>query len=78
MAYGDFKDRRTASIDDRRTNDRRTPRRTASDKALRDKAFNIAKNKKRMDINVDLLQRFISFLIKSLPIHKKEQESILM
>ena len=48
MAYVDFKD---------------LVRRTASDKVLRDKAFNIAKNPK-----YDRYQRglwFISFLIKS-------------
>ena len=41
MAYGDFKD---------------LTRRTASDKILRDKAFNIDKNLRYDDINVDLLQ----------------------
>ena len=35
MAYGDFKD---------------LGRRTASDKVLKDKAFNIAKNLKMMDV----------------------------
>ena len=36
--------------------------RTTSDKILRDKAFNIAKNKKKMmDINVNLLQWFYKF-----------------
>ena len=49
MAYGDFKD---------------LTRRTASDKILRDKAFNIAKIGNMMDIKVDLLQWSITFLIK--------------
>ena len=53
MAYGDFKD---------------FTRRTASDKILRDKAFNIAKNQNKMDINVDFLQWFTNFLIKNLPV----------
>ena len=44
MAYGDFKD---------------LNRRTFADKALCDKAFDIAKDPKLMDINVDLLQYFI-------------------
>ena len=43
MAYGDFKD---------------LARRTASDKALRDKAFNIAKNSK-----YDGYQRQLAFLV---------------
>ena len=46
MAYGDFKD---------------LPRKTASDKAIRDKAFDIAKIQNRMDINAYLLQWFIIF-----------------
>ena len=50
MAYGDFKDLK---------------RRTASDKILRDKAFNIAKNLNMMGIKEDLLLWFINFLIKS-------------
>ena len=41
MAYGHFKD---------------LTRRTASDKILRKKAFNIAKNPNMMDINAGLLQ----------------------
>ena len=49
MAYGDFKD---------------LTRRTASDKILRDKAFNIAKIGNMMDIKVDLLQWSITCLIK--------------
>ena len=40
MAYGDFKD---------------LNRGTAADKVLRDKAFNIAKNRNMMDTIVDLL-----------------------
>ena len=48
MAYGDFKD---------------LARRTASDKVLRDRAFNIAKNP--MDIKEGLLLWFTIFLIKS-------------
>ena len=57
MVYGDFKD---------------LTRRTASDKILRNKAINIAKNLNMMDINVDLLQWSINFLIKRLqvvPLH---------
>ena len=51
MAYGSFKD---------------LTRRTDSDKILHVKAFFIAKNPiNMMDINVDLLQRFINFLIKN-------------
>ena len=53
MAYEDFKD---------------LPRRTATDKVLRNKAFNIAKNLKYNDINVYLLQCFINFLIKRLQV----------
>ena len=48
-AYGDFKD---------------LNRRTAADKVLCDNAFDIAKNPKLMDINVDLRQWFLDFLIK--------------
>ena len=50
MTYGDFKDLK---------------RRTAGDKILRDKSFNIAKNPKYDGIKEDLLLRFINFLIKS-------------
>ena len=50
MAYGDFKD---------------LARRTASDKVLRDKAFNIAKNPKYDGIKEGLLLWFINFSIKS-------------
>ena len=50
MACGDFKD---------------LTRRTASDKILRDKAFNIAKNPKYDGINVDLIQWFIHLWIKN-------------
>ena len=49
MAYGDFK---------------YLVRRTASDKVFRDKAFNIAKNSKYVDIKEALLLWFITFLIK--------------
>ena len=49
MAYGDFKD---------------LTKRTASNKILRDKAFNIVKIGNMMDIKVDLLQWSITFLIK--------------
>ena len=54
MAYGDVKDLNG---------------RTAADKILRNKAFNIAKNpvkiaKKMMNIKVDSLQWFLNFLIK--------------
>ena len=49
MAYVDFKDLK---------------RRTVADKVLCDKAFNIAKIRNMMDINVDLLQWFINFLIE--------------
>ena len=52
MAYGDLNN---------------LSRKTASDKVLRDKAFNIAKTQKYYGyINVDLLQWFLMFLIKSL------------
>ena len=51
MAYGDLKDLK---------------RRTASEKILRDKAINIAKNPMMMGIKEDLLLCFTSFLIKSL------------
>ena len=51
MAYGDFND---------------LLRRTASDKVLPDKAFNIAKNPKYDGYQRGLLQWFISFLMKSL------------
>ena len=50
MTYGDFSD---------------LARRTASDKVLRDKAFNIAKNPKYDGYEEGLLLWFISFLIKS-------------
>ena len=43
-------------------------RRTASDKILRDKAFNIAKIENMMDIKVDLLKWFKNFLIKRLQV----------
>ena len=50
MPYGDFKD---------------LARRTASDKVLRDKAFNIAKNLTMMHIKGGLLLWFTNFLITS-------------
>ena len=51
MAYGDFEDLK---------------RRTAADKVLRVRAFNVVKIQNTMDINADLLQWFIIFLIKNL------------
>ena len=54
MAYTNFKD---------------LPRRTASDKTLRDKAFKIAKNLKHESyIKEVLLHCFMNFLIKSLQV----------
>ena len=53
MAYGDFKD---------------LARRTASDKILRDKAFNIAKNPKLMHIKEGLILWITNFLLKR-PLH---------
>ena len=50
MAYGDFKDLK---------------RRTAFDKVLRDKAFNIAKNRKCDGYQRGLASMVITFLIKS-------------
>ena len=41
MAYGDFEDLK---------------RRTAADKVLRNRAFNVVKIQNTMDINMDLLQ----------------------
>ena len=38
----------------------------ASDKVFRDKAFNTAKIQNMIDINMNLLQWFITFFIKSL------------
>ena len=49
MAYGDFKD---------------LTKRTASDKILRDKAFNVAKNPKYDGYQRELLKSSINFLIK--------------
>ena len=43
--------------------DRDLARKRASDKVLRDKAFNIAKMQNMMDINEDWLLWFIDFLI---------------
>ena len=51
MAYGDFKD---------------LARKTASDKLLRDKAFNIAKNPKYDEYQRGLASMVYKFLIKSL------------
>ena len=51
MAYGDFKD---------------LPSRTSSDKILRDKAFNIAKNPKYNGHKPRLASTVYTFLIKSL------------
>ena len=51
MAYGDFK---------------YLIRRTASDKILHDKVLDIDKNSNMMDINVNLLQWSINFLIKKI------------
>ena len=51
MAYGDFKD---------------LARRTASDKVLRDKAFNIAKNSKYDGYQRGLASVVYKFLIKRL------------
>ena len=47
-------------------------RRTTSDKILRDKAI-LIKIRNMMDINVDLLQWFINFLIKRLMAHAHGQ-----
>ena len=55
MAYGDF------------TN---LTRRTDSDKILRDKAFNIAKNRNMVDIKWVLLQWFINVLIETLQVEQ--------
>ena len=49
MANGDFKN---------------LPRRTAFDKLLRDKAFNIAKDLKQDEYQINLIQRLINVLIK--------------
>ena len=62
MVYGDFKD---------------LTRRTDSDKVLRDKGFNIAKNSKYDRYQRDLAALFMIFLIKSLLLHTKENEEIL-
>ena len=51
MAYGDFKD---------------LPRRTAADKALRDKAFNIAKNPKYDGYQRGLASMIYKFFDKKL------------
>ena len=51
MANGDFKD---------------LTRRTAFDKIMCDKAFNIAKIQNKIDINMDLLQWSINFFDNSI------------
>ena len=53
MAYGGFKN---------------VPRRTAADKLLQDKAFNIAKNPKYDGYQHGLLQSFTNFSIKKLQV----------
>ena len=53
MAYGDFKD---------------LARRTASDKVLRDKAFNIAKNPKYDGYQRGLASMFYKFLTEGLKV----------
>ena len=63
MAYGDFKD---VTI------------RTAPDKILHDKAFNIAKNPEYVDINLDLLQWFINRLIKKLLVEQLKMKLCLI
>ena len=63
MAYGDFQDLTT---------------RTASDKILRKKIFNIAKKLKHDDINMDLPQWFINFLIKKRQVEQLKMELILI
>ena len=63
MAYADFKD---------------LTRRTASDKILCDKAFNIFKNQNMMDINMDLRQWSIHFLIKQYPVEQSKMKLCLM
>ena len=62
MAYGDFKD---------------LNRRTIADKVLHDKAFNIEQIQNMTDINVDLLQQFINFLIKTLMMEQLKLKSFL-
>ena len=58
MAYGDLKN---------------VARRKAFDKILHDKAFNIVKNPNiNVDINVELLQWSIIFLIKTLQVEQSE------
>ena len=50
MVYGNFKD---------------LNRKTLADKELRDKAFDIAKDRNMMDINMNMNIWFINFLIKN-------------
>ena len=66
VAYGDFKD---------------LTKRTAFDKILHDKAFIIAKNRMEinmMDINVELIQWFIDFLIKNLQVEQLKRKIFLI
>ena len=66
VAYGDFKD---------------LTKRTAFDKILHDKAFIIAKNRMEinmMDINVELIQWFINFLIKNLQVEQVKRKIFLI
>ena len=58
MAYGDFKD---------------LARRTASDKVLRDKAFNIAKN-----IKYDGYQRSLASMVYNILIKKPQVAALIM
>ena len=50
MAYGNFKD---------------LNRKTLADKELRDKAFDIAKDRNILDINMNMNLWFINFLVKN-------------
>ena len=63
MVYGDFKD---------------LNRRTAADKILGDNEFHIAKNQNMMEINVDLLQWFINFLMKKLLVEQLKMKLYLI
>ena len=62
MANGDFKD---------------LTRRTAFDKIMCDKAFNIAKIQNKIDINMDLLQWSVNFFDNSIYQKIPEKKSIL-
>ena len=59
MAFGDFRD---------------LTRRTASNKILRDKVYCVLKTRNMMDINVDLLQFSINFLIKKLLVEQMKMK----